>query len=348
MAHNIKLWTILKDNTLTEVHRHKLDLEERLEDWIEQDISVLSDDYLIIGRQVPTVYNTVIDILCLDRNGDLAIIELKRDKTPRDTVAQVLDYASWVRDLSRDDVISIANAYLKEKGPIEKVFFQKFQENLPDVLNASHTMLVVASDIDASTDRIVQYLSETHGVGINIAEFQYFKDDKQFEYVSRVFLIDPETASSNVERVGASKRKPNLTREELEEIARQKGVEEFYTTLVVNLRQFFDGSRTTRSSIGFDGKNIGELGKGVIFNLLPPESTQEKGLKYQVYSHRFSDYFKCTIQDLTNILPENRQDWVYEQSDKGKLWLGYDGYFKTGKEVDTFLEGLQDLAASKE
>lgn len=286
--------------------------------------------------------------MCLDRNGDLVIIELKRDKTPRDTVAQVLDYASWVRDLSRDDVISIANTYLKDKGPIETAFLQKFQENLPDVLNASHTMLVVASDIDASTDRIVQYLSETHGVGINIAEFQYFKDEKQVEYVSRVFLIDPETASSNVERVGASKRKPNLTREELEEIARQKGVEDFYTTLVANLRQFFDGSRTTRSSIGFDGKNIGELGKGVIFNLLPPESNPEKGLKYQVYSHRFSDYFKCTIQDLINILPKNRQDWVYEQSDKGKLWLGYDGYFKTAKEVETFLEGLRDLVANKE
>ncbi|HQK56774.1 MAG TPA: endonuclease NucS [Methanolinea sp.] len=338
---------ISKENTLAEVHRHKLDLEGRLEDWIEQDISILSDEYLVIGRQVPTIYNTFIDILCLDRNGDLVIIELKRDKTPRDTVAQVLDYASWVRDLSRDDVISIANAYLKEKGPIEAAFLQKFQENLPDVLNASHTMLVVASDIDASTDRIVQYLSETHGVGINIAEFQYFKEKNQVEYVSRVFLIDPETASSNVERVGASKRKPNLTREELEEIAKQNGVDEFYSTLVENLRGFFDGSRTTRSSLGFDGKNIEELGRGVIFNLIPPESNQEKGLKFQVYSHRFSHYFKCSIQDLLDILPMNRQDWTYEQSDKGKLWLGYAGFFKTSKEIEVFLEGLREIAANK-
>jgi len=50
MAHNIKLWMISKEKTLTEVHRHKLDLEERLEDWIEQDISILSDEYLLIGR----------------------------------------------------------------------------------------------------------------------------------------------------------------------------------------------------------------------------------------------------------------------------------------------------------
>jgi len=187
MAHNIRIWTITKENSLTEVTREKLDFEKRLEDWIEQDISILSDEYLTIGRQVPTQYNTSIDILALDRKGDIVIIELKRDKTPRDTIAQVLDYASWVKDLSREDIISIANEYLKDKGPIESRFSEKYFEPLPDVLNESHTMIVVASEIDASTDRIVRYLSDTHGVGINIAEFQYFKDNKKAEYISRVF-----------------------------------------------------------------------------------------------------------------------------------------------------------------
>ena len=224
MAHNIRIWNITKENTLTELARERLDFEQRLEDWIEQDISILSDEFLVIGRQVPTLHNTFIDILALDRKGDLVIIELKRDKTPRDTIAQVLDYASWVRDLSREETIAIANSYLKDKGPIESAFSIKFHENLPDVLNASHTMLVVASEIDASTDRIVQYLSDAHGVGINIAEFQYFKDLDKNEFLSRVFLIDPEIATSNVERVGSSKRKPNLTRAELEEISELKGV----------------------------------------------------------------------------------------------------------------------------
>ena len=340
MAHNIKIWSITNDDNLTEINRERLDFEGRLENWIEQDISILSDDYLIIGRQVPTLYNTFIDILGLDRKGDLVIIELKRDKTPRDTVAQVLDYASWVRDLSREEIISIANAYLKEKGPLESVFYRKFEENLPDVLNASHTMLVVASEIDASTDRIVHYLSDTHGLGINIAEFQHFKDKNTAEYLSRIFLIDPEVATSNVERVVSSKRKPNLTRTELEEIADQNGVKEFYTALVENLRVCFDGSRTTMSSLGFEGKNIEGVGKGVIFNLIPPESSKEQGLKFQVYSNRFTDYFKCDMQDLMNILPNERKDWAYDQSDISKLWVGYEGYFQSKDEVDIFINGM--------
>jgi hypothetical protein len=35
----------------------------------------------------------------MDRRGDLIILELKKDKTPREITAQILDYASWVKDL---------------------------------------------------------------------------------------------------------------------------------------------------------------------------------------------------------------------------------------------------------
>jgi RecB family endonuclease NucS len=36
---------------------------------------------------VLTSYNKYIDLLAIDRNGSIVIIELKRDKTPRDVVA---------------------------------------------------------------------------------------------------------------------------------------------------------------------------------------------------------------------------------------------------------------------
>jgi RecB family endonuclease NucS len=45
---------------------------------------------LIIGRQVITNLGSIIDLLALDRRGDVVVIELKRDRTPRDTLAQAL------------------------------------------------------------------------------------------------------------------------------------------------------------------------------------------------------------------------------------------------------------------
>jgi RecB family endonuclease NucS len=50
---------------------------------------------MILGRQVHTEHDGYIDILGLNKDGDLVIVELKRNKTPRDVIAQCLDYASW-------------------------------------------------------------------------------------------------------------------------------------------------------------------------------------------------------------------------------------------------------------
>ena len=99
MPKEIRVWQVNPGDELREVPRKSLDLESRLEVWIEQDISVLSDDLLVIGRQVLTDYGDYIDLLCLDRSGDVVVVELKRDTTPREVTAQALDYASWVRDL---------------------------------------------------------------------------------------------------------------------------------------------------------------------------------------------------------------------------------------------------------
>ncbi len=63
-----------------------------------QSQNILEDgNLLIIGRQVTTKFDGIIDLLGIDRQGDLVVLELKRDRTPRETLAQVLEYASFVR-----------------------------------------------------------------------------------------------------------------------------------------------------------------------------------------------------------------------------------------------------------
>ena len=150
MPQDVKIWEIQDRNTLKEIEKSKLEMEERIEDWLEKDISIISTDLLVIGRQVETDFGGVIDLLCLDYNGDVVIIELKRHKTPREVTAQVLDYASWVKDLSNEKITEIANRYLGDKGPLEKAFKEKFGEELPEILNEHHKMIIVASEIDLS------------------------------------------------------------------------------------------------------------------------------------------------------------------------------------------------------
>lgn len=73
------------------VPRASLDLESRLEEWLAADISILDPGLLVIGCEVETDFGGFIDLLCVDVAGDLVVVELKRDKTPREITAQALD-----------------------------------------------------------------------------------------------------------------------------------------------------------------------------------------------------------------------------------------------------------------
>ncbi|MFT4026906.1 MAG: hypothetical protein QM676_08910 [Novosphingobium sp.] len=174
--------------------------EDRLEAWLEADISILSDELLLIGRQVTTAHGGRIDLLAINAEGALSIIELKRDRTPRDIVAQILDYASWVRRLDTPMVYDIANAYwlAKSRNFVDE-FQRKFDRFPPEPLNSSHSMIVVASALDPASQRIVEYLSQEHDVGINTAFFTIFSDGER-QYLSADWLMDQDEVVERTER----------------------------------------------------------------------------------------------------------------------------------------------------
>ena len=176
----------MADGQLVEVNQLRLDLEKRLEEWLKRDISILDPNLLVIGQQVQTDYGDFIDLLCLNETGDLVVVELKKDKTPREVTAQALDYGSWVTALSNERITAIAEGFLGSKT-LDEAFEAHFQTVLPETLGQDHKLLVVGSAIDAKTERIINYLSETHGVNINAATFQYFRDEAGHELLVRVY-----------------------------------------------------------------------------------------------------------------------------------------------------------------
>ncbi|WP_420863485.1 endonuclease NucS domain-containing protein [Algirhabdus cladophorae] len=174
--------------TLTPAKRKPLDLETKIEAWVADDLTLIGVDGIVIGRQITTDHGKFIDLLAMDEDGNLVIVELKRDRSPRDIVAQVLDYASWIRRLSTGDVHALA---LSLDLSLAKAYRDKFGTSLPQTLNASHQMVVVASEVDEGTKRIIEYLSEEHNVGINAAFFNVFDADGR-EWLTTDALLDQE------------------------------------------------------------------------------------------------------------------------------------------------------------
>ena len=340
----VRLWKIY-ENRLVEINKPKLDLEEKLENWIESDIEIIAPNLLIIGRQLETDYGGIIDLLCIDEKGDLTIIELKRGKTPREITAQVIDYASWVKHLSPDRVQSIAEKYLDMA--LDEAYIEKFNQELPEGINEEHNMLIVGLEIDSSSRRIINYLSETYGVSINAVTFNYFKENGQ-EYLARTFLIEKDRAL--ITQKTSSKRRPNLTFEQLQNIADERGVGDTYSYLFGELQSIFQGVNRTRSSVAFTSQ-FREVKRASIFNLIPTESDSSMGLRWQVYALRFKEHFNLSEEQMNDILPSTRESWLYgtpgdqtsyRERDILEQWSGYTGFMKID-EAKQFIHKLKEI-----
>lgn len=150
--------------------------EKELENLLCENIEILNKDWLVIGRQVKTSAGKYIDILCMDRDGDLVIVELKKDLTPREVTAQVIDYASCVAALKLEEIAEFYLQFSNGKQTLNEAYEAKFTNKLDeDSVNQNVKMVIVAAQMDDSTERIVTYLREKYQVDINILFFSVFQ-----------------------------------------------------------------------------------------------------------------------------------------------------------------------------
>ena len=184
-----------------------LDSEQRLEDLLAEDPSMTGTDLLIIGRQVQTGFGGVIDLLALDTEGRVHVLELKRDRTPRDVVAQTLDYGSWVKDLSLEELEQIYLDFGDGETHLDGAFAEHFGGTLPDVVNAEQQFTIVASELDPTSDRIIEFLAESYDVPINAVFFRHFADGGH-EYLARTWLLDPQQTEEKAARPSRRKLRP--------------------------------------------------------------------------------------------------------------------------------------------
>ncbi|MBM3707943.1 MAG: DUF91 domain-containing protein [Actinobacteria bacterium] len=167
--------------------------EKILEDWIETSKKAIFDDedVFIIGRQVTTNLGKAIDLLGLDKNGNTVIIELKREKTPRETVAQILEYASFVEDLTYKNLEEIAIQYTGDEGlnliEKHKEFFN-LQEGSAVAFNKEQRLVIIGQEISKEIEQSSIFLNKK-GLEIYCLSFKYFKTDTGERIITSDFVV---------------------------------------------------------------------------------------------------------------------------------------------------------------
>ena len=107
------------NNSLVKVEKcsfKSLGMDERnnLQEWIAKEPSSLGEDLLIIQKEFDGFSDTRerLDLLALDKLGNLVIIENKLDDSGRDVTWQAIKYASYCSSLTKQDIIEIYQKYL--------------------------------------------------------------------------------------------------------------------------------------------------------------------------------------------------------------------------------------------
>lgn len=180
--------------------------EQQLEDMIIASPSILHDQWMLIGRQRDTGFGGRIDLLAIAPDASLVLIELKRDKSPREVVAQALDYATFVEQLKPEDIVAIYEKFAPARD-LASDFQARFGTPLDeDALNASHQIVIVAAMLDESSTRIVRYLNE-RDIAINVLCFQVFANGED-RFLSRAWLLDPAETQANATTAPAREKEP--------------------------------------------------------------------------------------------------------------------------------------------
>lgn len=95
-------------------------LKERkdLQEWIANNPSMLGEELLIIQKEFDGFNDTNerLDLLALDKSGNIVVIENKLDDSGKDVVWQAFKYASYCSSLKKEDIKSIYQQYLSRNG----------------------------------------------------------------------------------------------------------------------------------------------------------------------------------------------------------------------------------------
>lgn len=114
---------------------HELKVHERahLQKWIISKPDVLGEELLIIQEEFDGFNDTKerLDLLALDKEGNIVVIENKRDDSGRDITWQALKYVSYCSTLKKDQIRAIYQDYLvksRSKLMAEESLMEFFDE----------------------------------------------------------------------------------------------------------------------------------------------------------------------------------------------------------------------------
>jgi len=207
----------INSGILEKIKTNSIDYERDFENWLENSPYVLLDEddedtIFWIGRQSSAPVGETDkypDLIGIDSKGNLVIVELKKGRTPREVVAQILEYSTWASRLSYEDLNEIALYYFKDKKQEEnldlnmiykEVVCPDSEEEIDISFNESQRLFIVAEEISPLVKEVTSHLRNDYGMDITCMEYTVSKSEKGEYIISTEKIVGYETIISKKQR----------------------------------------------------------------------------------------------------------------------------------------------------
>jgi hypothetical protein len=122
-------------------------------------------------------------------------VELKRNRTPRDTLAQSLEYASFVEHLDISQLESILRSYLNDESLSLAEYHREYFELASDeavAFNKDQRIVIVGQRITPEIRQTASFL-RSKGIRVTCVEFTFFQTNEETRLLSQEIVVGKES-----------------------------------------------------------------------------------------------------------------------------------------------------------
>ena len=269
---------------------------EHVQEWLVNHPEAFGEELLFIQKEFDGFDDTRerLDLLALDKQGNIVVIENKLDDSGRDVTWQALKYASYCSSLSKLQIREIYQSYLTKQGLEEDAGeaiteFMEVDEFSELQLNQTQRIILVAANYRKEVTSTVLWLLTNYQVQLQCFKLTpYLHGEEALLSIEQIIPV-PEAAEFTI-KMAEKAREEQQTQQAVK--GRHKLRYEFWTQLLEHFQKpgdiFSNVSPKTDHWLSM-GSGI----SGVIFNFI----ATTRGIRVELYLQRSSQESNKAIFD---------------------------------------------------
>lgn len=294
-----------------------------IEKWVENCPDILGEELLILTTEYDKFdkTNERLDLLAIDKQGNLVVVELKRDDSGKNVELQAIKYAAYCSTLTFDDVVNEYYNYLLKQN--KKITQEKAREEIlefinnddfEEVFNDKPRIIIAAKEYRPEVTASVLWLRK-FGIDITCVKLNLYKaDDNTIAVESTILIPLPEAKDFIIK----AEKKENV--EHIKTLSQQEYLE-FYGDLISLLQEKTSLPYLTPSDRAYYSIPTGV--PGVHFEWAfhgRPRSSFGVELHFERSNRKFNKFGIDKMEKIKGELEKELGEVVVFQHDWGKRW----------------------------